>query len=199
MSTRPPDRDQRRVIREGLARTIRLHEQVMQMDPAPLLAAADAVAVALSEGYKVLVFGNGGSASDAQHLAAELVGRFQQERRPLAAIALTADGSVLTSIGNDYGYEHVFARQIQALGKRGDVAFAISTSGTSPNVVAGVTAAQTAGLRTIALTGREGGLIARAVDIHINVPDRSTPRIQEVHRTLLHILCELIEGQLPAT
>ena len=189
--------DRSEVIREVLGRAIRLHEQVMRMDPSPILAAADAIAATLREGGKVLVFGNGGSASDSQHFAAELVGRFQQERRGLAAMALTADASVLTSIANDYGYEQVFARQIQALGRPGDVAFGISTSGASPNVVAGLKAARRADLRVAALTGRDGGLMGSCAEIHINIPHASTPRIQEVHRTVLHIICELVEGQVP--
>ena len=148
---------------------------------------------ALRAGKKLLVFGNGGSASDAQHIASELVGRFQRERAALAAIALTTDTSILTSVANDYSFKQVFARQVEALGQAGDVAFGISTSGESPNVVAGLAAAKRQGLKTIALTGRDGGAIGRAVDIHVNVPDQNTARVQEVHRTLIHVMCELIE------
>jgi D-sedoheptulose 7-phosphate isomerase len=146
----------------------------------------------------VLVFGNGGSAADAQHLAAELVGRFRRERRGFAAVALTADPSVLTSIANDYGYDRVFARQIEALGQPGDVAVAITTSGRSPNVVRALAEARARSLTTIALTGRDGGEAGRVAHVHVNVPSDSTPRVQELHRTLLHVICDLVEGDLSA-
>jgi D-sedoheptulose 7-phosphate isomerase len=133
-----------------------------------------------------------GSAA-AQHVAAELVGRFQKERSGLAAMALTADTSVLTSLANDFGFERVFARQLEALARPGDVAFAISTSGQAPNVIAGLQAARSGNLRTIALTGRDGGEAGRLAEIHINVPDDCTARVQEVHRTLIHAICEIVE------
>jgi D-sedoheptulose 7-phosphate isomerase len=142
----------------------------------------------------VLVFGNGGSASDAQHFAAELVGRFMRERAAMPALALTTDTSVLTAIGNDYSFRQVFVRQVEALGRAGDVAFGISTSGESANVVDAIRAARARGLRTIGLTGRDGGTLGREADIHVNVPDANTARVQEVHRTLLHVMCELIEN-----
>ena len=141
----------------------------------------------------LLVFGNGGSASDAQHVAAELVGRFQRSRRALAAVAITADTSVLTSIGNDAGFDRVFARHVEALAREGDVALGISTSGGSPNVVAALDTARAQGARTIALTGGDGGPVGRAADIHINIASNSTPRVQEVHRTVLHVICDLVE------
>jgi D-sedoheptulose 7-phosphate isomerase len=144
----------------------------------------------------VLVFGNGGSAADAQHVAAELVGRFQRERRALAAVALTTDTSILTAIGNDYAYDRVFARQIEALGESGDIAFGITTSGGSANVIEAFRMAKARGLITVALTGRDGGEAGRAADIHVNVPDDSTARAQEVHRTLLHAICEIVEAGL---
>jgi D-sedoheptulose 7-phosphate isomerase len=144
----------------------------------------------------VLIFGNGGSAADAQHVAAELVGRLERERAAIAAIALSTDTSILTAVANDYSFDRVFARQIEALGRRGDVALAISTSGASANVLAGVEAARTAGLVVVALTGRDGGALGNAADIHVNVPEQNTARAQEVHRTLLHILCELVEREL---
>lgn len=178
---------------EAFAGSIALHQQMAGAGRAPLTQAADKIIAALRRGGKVMVFGNGGSASDAQHVAAELVGRFERERQGLAAMALTSDPSVLTSISNDYGFERVFARQVEALGRRGDVALAISTSGTSANVVAALAAAREAGVETIALTGRDGGAVGRSVDVHVNVPSTSTPRIQEVHRTLLHALCDLVE------
>jgi D-sedoheptulose 7-phosphate isomerase len=184
------------IVAETFAATIRLHERVMAMDPAPILTAADLIVEALRRDGKVLAFGNGGSAADAQHLAAELVTRFARERRGFAAMALATDAAVVTSIGNDLGFERVFARQIEALGRLGDVAFAISTSGASPNVVAGLAEARARGLTTIALTGRDGGPLGAAAEIHLNVPDESTARVQEVHRTLLHVICELVERTL---
>jgi len=179
-----------------MADTIALHERVRQADPQPLLDAAAVIVSALGRGGKLLLFGNGGSAADAQHVAAELVGRFQRERAALAAIALTADTSVLSSIGNDYAFERVFARQVEAIGRRGDVAFGISTSGGSLNVLAGLTTARDLGLRTVALTGRDGGAVGSAAEIHLNVPSDSTARVQEVHRTLLHVICDLVERGL---
>jgi phosphoheptose isomerase len=173
--------------------TIALHERVRRGDPQPLVLAAAAIVEALRGGGKLLVCGNGGSAADAQHAAAELVGRFQRDRAALAALALTTDTSVLTSIANDYAFDQVFARQIEALGKAGDAVLGISTSGGSANVVAALAAARRLGLRTIALTGCDGGEVGRAAEIHVNVPSPSTARVQEVHRTLLHALCELVE------
>jgi phosphoheptose isomerase len=173
--------------------TIALHERVRRGDPQPIVLAAAAIVAALRSGGKLLVCGNGGSAADAQHAAAELVGRFQRERTALAAIALTTDTSVLTSIANDYAFDKVFARQIEALGKAGDVVLGISASGGSANVVAALAAARRLGLRTVALTGCDGGEVGRAAEIHVNVPSPSTARVQEVHRTLLHAICELVE------
>ena len=172
--------------------TIALHQRAKQQ-PQPVLDAAAAMIAALKGGGKLLVFGNGGSAADAQHVAAELVGRFERERAGMAAIALTTDASVLTSVANDYAFERVFARQIEALGRRGDVALGISTSGASPNVVAGLVAARALGLATIALTGRDGGAVGRAAAVHVNVPSDNAARVQEVHRTLLHVICDLVE------
>ena len=180
----------------ALEAAIAAHQRAREGDAAPLLAAVDAVLASVRAGGKLLAFGNGGSAADAQHLAAELVGRFVRERRAIGAIALSTDTSILTAVGNDYGFDRVFARQIEALGARGDVAVAISTSGRSANVIAGVEAARAAGLTTIGLTGRDGGALGRAVDIHVNVPEQDTARVQEVHRTLLHVLCELVERDL---
>jgi len=181
-----------------LGEAIALHQRVRQGEAEPIVAAAAAIAAALRGGGKLLVFGNGGSAADAQHVAAELIGRFQHERAALAAIALTTDTSVLTSLANDYAFERVFVRQIEALGKPGDAALAISTSGGSANVVAALAVARRLGLRTIALTGRDGGEAGRAAEIHINVPSPSTARVQEVHRTLLHVICELVENAFVA-
>ena len=157
-----------------------------------ILAAVEAIGTTLREGGKVLVFGNGGSAADSQHFAAELVGRFECERQALAAVALTTDTSILTSIANDFAYEQVFARQVQALGRPGDIAFGITTSGRSRNVMGALDEAARRGLTTIALVGSPTNGEARAA-ITIAVPGANTARIQEVHRTILHILCELIE------
>ncbi len=181
------------VIERTLDAAIALHQRMRSMDLAPAVRAAAEIGRAVTGGRTVLAFGNGGSAADAQHFAAELVGRFIREREGIAALALSADMSVLTSIANDYGFERVFARQIEALGRPGDVALAISTSGRSANVVAALQAAAARGLRTIALTGNDGGEVARLAEIHVNVPDTSAARIQEVHRTLLHAICEIVE------
>ena len=188
-------RDAARIAEAAFAASIALHERVAR-NLGPALVAAQAIAEALRGGGKLLVFGNGGSAADAQHLSAELVGRFQKERAAMPAIALTVDTSVLTSVANDYSFKQVFARQIEALGRPGDVALGISTSGESPNVVAALQAARAQGLKTVALTGRDGGSVGRAAEIHVNVPDQSTQRVQEVHQTLIHVLCEVIEEGL---
>ena len=184
-----------RVVEEALDAAIALHQKVRALDLGPVAAAAAAVAGACAAGGKVLVFGNGGSAADAQHFAAELVGRFERERTGLAALALTADSSVLTSVANDGGFDRIFARQIEALGRPGDVAFAISTSGQSPNVIAGLRTAAARQLRTVALTGRNGGPLGAAAEIHVNVPDDSAARVQEVHRTLIHAICRIVENE----
>jgi len=157
---------------------------------------ADAMTKCLRSGNKVLFFGNGGSAADAQHLAAELSGRFMKERPSLSGWALTTNASVLTAVGNDYSFDEVFARQIQGIGRRDDVAFAISTSGNSPNVLHAVNVARQSGLVTVGLTGRTGGKLASAVDRCICIPNDQTPRIQEAHILTGHILCELIEEAL---
>lgn len=180
------------ILREASA----LLETVRGFAPAQVLLAADILVSALKSRNKVLVFGNGGSASDAEHLAAELVGRFARDRQGWPVISLTADSSVVTAIGNDYGFDQIFARQVEALGRQGDIAFAISTSGKSANVIAGLEAAERGGLRRIALTGRDGGPLGRAADLQLNVPHDSVPRVQEVHRTLLHVICELVEREL---
>jgi D-sedoheptulose 7-phosphate isomerase len=158
--------------------------------------AATALTAAFRQGRKVLLFGNGGSAADAQHIAAEFVGRFGPERRALPAISLATDTSTLTALGNDYGYNFVFSRQVEALGVSGDVAVGISTSGNSPNVVEGLNAARAKGLSTIGLTGESGGSMRGQADMLFCVPSTVTPRIQETHLTLAHILCELVDREL---
>lgn len=188
--------DDATAVRAIFDATMAVHERTRDAVLPPVIDAAAAIRAALGAGGKLLTFGNGGSAADAQHMATELVGRFMRERMALAAIALTADTSVLTSVGNDYGYARVFVRQIEALGRRGDVALGISTSGASANVLAAIEEGNRRGLRTIALTGKDGGAIGRAASIHINVAEDSTPRVQEVHRTVIHAICELIERSL---
>jgi D-sedoheptulose 7-phosphate isomerase len=161
-----------------------------------VVRAAEALADALRGGGKVLAFGNGGSAADATHLAAELVGRFLLERDGLPALSLSDNASALTAISNDFGYERVFARQVEALGRPGDVAVGISTSGRSPNVLAGLAAAREGGLATVALTGGDGGEMRQAAGVCIVVPSGDTPRIQEAHTLVAHLLCELVERAL---
>jgi len=158
--------------------------------------AGEAMAKCLRAGNKILFFGNGGSAADAQHLAAELSGRFLKERKSLPGWALTTNTSVLTAIGNDYSFDEVFARQVRGIGSAGDLAFAITTSGNSPNVLRAVEAARERGLVTVGLTGQTGGKLAKAVEMCICVPSDQTPRIQEGHILTGHILCELMEEAL---
>jgi D-sedoheptulose 7-phosphate isomerase len=184
------------VVEAVFDEAIALHRRARDLVRAPVIAAAAAIAAAFAAGGKLLAFGNGGSATDAQHLAAELVGRFERDRAGQAALALTTDGSVLTSIANDDAFARVFARQIEALGRSGDIAVGISTSGNSPNVLAGLQAAQARGLTTVALTGHDGGAIGKLAAIHIHVADPSTARVQEVHRTVIHAICKLVEMAL---
>jgi len=156
--------------------------------------AATAIVACLRGGGKLIVFGNGGSASDAQHMAAELVGRYAVKRQALAAIALTTNSSSLTAIANDFGFEEIFARQLEALAKPQDAVLAISTSGNSPNVLRALETAKTLGLKKIGLTGNEGGKLRDLVDISVIVPSTSTPRIQEAHTLVIHILCGIVEN-----
>lgn len=142
---------------------------------------------------KIVIFGNGGSASDAQHFAAELIGRFRIERKSLPAIALTTDTSIITAIGNDYGFDHVFERQCNGLVKKNDMIFAISTSGKSKNVIEGINASKNKGAMIVGLLGNDGGIIKSLCDISLVVPSKSTPRIQEVHRLIMHAICELVD------
>jgi D-sedoheptulose 7-phosphate isomerase len=158
-----------------------------------IAAAAAMILEAARAGGRILLFGNGGSAADAQHLAADLVGRFLRERRPIPAVALSTDTSVLTALGNDYGFDQIFARQVQALVRPGDVVVAISTSGRSANVVAGAQAARTAGARVVALTGRDGGPLAREADVAIRVPADHVAHVQEAHIAVGHAICAVVE------
>lgn len=158
--------------------------------------AAQLLIACYQRGGKLIAAGNGGSAADAQHIAAELVGRFKKERRALPALALTANTSILTALGNDYGYDVIFSRQVEAYGAKGDVLLAISTSGNSPNIIAAVTRAKTMGIRTIAFTGRGGGALKGLTECAIVVPSQDTQRIQEAHITIGHILCDIVEQEL---
>lgn len=188
--------DPARQVEAMLLDAARLHERVAREAGDAVAAVANAFLEAFGRGAKVLIFGNGGSAADAQHFACELVGRFLRERRALAAMALTADTTAITAIANDYGFERVFVRQIEAHGREGDVAVGISTSGASANVLAALTYAKSRGLKTVAFTGGRGGPIGAAADLHVNVPHDLTPRVQEVHRTLIHAVCGVVERQI---
>jgi len=173
--------------------------EVLKALPSLAPAVSDAVDIicsALAGGGQLLIAGNGGSAADAQHIAAELTGRFLQERRPLRALALHANTSALTAVGNDYGYEHVFARELTAHARPGDVLVAISTSGNSPNILRAIEVAHQGGLKVVGLTGESGGQMRSKCDICLCVPSTSTPRVQEMHVAIYHAICELLEERL---
>jgi D-sedoheptulose 7-phosphate isomerase len=176
--------------------SIRVKSEFFETHASLIAQTASRMAGALRDGHKVLLFGNGGSAADAQHIAAEFVGRFIPDRMPLPALSLSTDTSALTALGNDYGYNAVFSRQMQALGNAGDVAIGISTSGNSPNVLEALDVARAKGLMTIGFTGQDGGKMKGRTDVLFCVPSRMTPRIQETHITLGHVLCELIDREL---
>ena len=165
----------------------------IESDGKKILELVERTRECFSRGGKLLIFGNGGSAADAQHLAAELVNRFRRERAPLPAIALTTDTSILTAVGNDYSFELVFVKQIEALGRPGDIALGISTSGKSPNVIRALSRAKELGLYTVGLTGGDGGRLPEVADLVLIVPAKETPRIQEGHLLFLHIFSELLE------
>ncbi len=184
-------------IRELFRESAHVKDVFLAEQAAVLERAIDLVAGAVGGGHKLLLFGNGGSAADAQHIAAELVGRFLGERRALPAIALTTDTSALTAIANDYGYDEVFARQVRALGRAGDVALGISTSGKSPSVLRAIEAARSLGLKTIGLTGGDGGKLVELVDVSLRVSASTLScRIQETHILVGHVLCELVDRRL---
>ena len=174
----------------------RVKEAFINDNLGKLASVIEAVTTALKAGNKIMIFGNGGSAADAQHIAAEFVNRFVIERPPLPAIALTTDTSVLTSIGNDYDFSEIFAKQIRAFGQQGDIAWGISTSGNSPNVLKALEAAKKMGLVTLAFTGKDGGSIAQMADYVLNVASPVTARIQETHITAGHAICELVDIKL---
>lgn len=161
-----------------------------------VMEAAEVIMVCLGSGHKILLAGNGGSAADAQHFAGEMLGRFLMERNPIPAVALTTDASVMTCIANDYGYEEIFARQIEGMGEQGDVFIAISTSGNSQNLCFAINRAKEKGILTIGMLGKDGGSMKDMCDIAMVVPTDSTPRIQEIHTFTVHILCEEIEKRL---
>lgn len=181
------------IVQKILEESILVKERFIKENMDGVLKAAQQLATCFAAGHKTLLFGNGGSAADAQHLAAEFLNRFAVERRPLPALALTTDTSVLTSISNDYSFDQVFSKQIRAFGKRDDIAWGISTSGTSRNVVVAMETARDMGLFTMGLTGRGGGDLAQKCDLCLIVDSQETPRIQETHATVGHILCDLVE------
>jgi D-sedoheptulose 7-phosphate isomerase len=183
-------------IRQIAADSLALKKRFFEDNTVLLAKCADAIAQRMKAGGKVLVFGNGGSAADSQHFAAELLGRFVKERAAMPALALTTDTSALTAIGNDYGYDRVFSRQVEAHGRAGDVAIGISTSGKSPNVIKALETARDRGLLRVGMTGRGGGAVGPLVDFLIDVPHQDTARIQEVHGMVVHIICELVEEAL---
>jgi D-sedoheptulose 7-phosphate isomerase len=184
------------ILRANIQHSIEVHSRLMAACLPAMTAAADALIDAYRSGHKALYFGNGGSAADAEHLAAEFVGRYLRERSPMPAIALHANTSAVTAIANDYGYEHVFSRQLQAFANRGDVAIGISTSGNSPNVIEAIKVARQLGLFSIGLTGASGGKLLGLVDALIAVPTTETPRIQECHILVGHALCDAVEQAL---
>jgi len=183
-------------IKAELEQSIAVKKQVIDTLIPQIAQAAKLIAAALKNGNKIMFFGNGGSAADAQHLAGELIGRFLKERKALPAIALSTDSSILTCLSNDYNFDIVFSRQIEGLAKSGDIAFGISTSGNSKNVLLGLEKAKELGCKTIGLLGCDGGKIAHKVDVALTVPSKATPRVQESHITIGHIICNLIEMEL---
>ncbi len=184
-------------LRKHFEEGIELRKRMAETLPAEIVRAGEAIVAAVQAGGKVLSCGNGGSAADSQHFAAEMVGRFERERPGMPAISLTVDTSALTAIANDYDFDRVFSKQVEALGNAGDVLLGISTSGNSRNVVEAIKAAQARGLVVIALTGRDGGAMAkmlRAQDFHLNVAHPRTMRVQEIHLLVVHCLCEVIDN-----
>ncbi len=180
-------------IKDILLESIQVKEELLRTKVGEILEIANLIIEAFKKNGKVIIFGNGGSAADSQHIAAELVGRFKRDRTALAAIALTTNTSILTSLANDYGYDIVFAKQIEALGQKNDIAIGISTSGKAKNVAYGIKQAKKMGIKTVALTGGDGGDLAKLADLSLIVPSSVTARIQEAHITIGHIICELIE------
>jgi len=181
------------IITKSYKESILTKEEFFKQNLQPIIQSAEVIADAFKADRKLLICGNGGSAADAQHIAAEFVNRFMIERPPLPAVALSTDTSIITSIGNDYSFDQIFSKQVKAIGREGDVLLAISTSGESKNVITAVKVARDMGIKTIGLTGKGGGKMAKMVDILLNVDSDVTPRIQEVHITAGHIICDLID------
>jgi D-sedoheptulose 7-phosphate isomerase len=186
----------RKAVLQLAQESLRAKERFFQENADAIVELALLIGETFRRGNKILIFGNGGSAADAQHIAAEFINRFLFDRAPLPAIALTTDTSVLTSIGNDADFACIFSRQIEALGSKGDIAWGITTSGKSPNVIEGFRKAKEIGMTTVAFTGKDGGEALRLADHGLNCPSTSTPRIQEAHITAGHIICELVEREL---
>jgi D-sedoheptulose 7-phosphate isomerase len=193
------DKTMRDRIKDIFLESIQVKEELLRSSIGQIIEITNLIIECLKENGKVILFGNGGSASDSQHIAAELVGRFKKDRTALAALALTTNTSVLTSLANDYGYEIVFAKQVEALGQKNDIVIGISTSGRAKNVANGIRQAKKMGLNTIVLTGGDGGELAKLADISLIVPSSITARIQEAHITIGHIVCELVEDALSST
>ena len=189
----------RREIAEMLEESAQIKRAIAESKISEIEQVVNFITTAYKAGGKVVLFGNGGSAADAQHIAGELMGRFKLNRQALPAIALTTNTSILTAVANDYGYEAVFSRQVEALVNEKDVVIGISTSGDSPNVIEAIKLAKTKGAKTIGLTGGNGGKLAGVADLVLTVPSNSTPRIQEAHITIGHIVCELVERELSGT
>ncbi|MDD5130694.1 MAG: D-sedoheptulose 7-phosphate isomerase [Candidatus Omnitrophica bacterium] len=183
-------------IKDILLESIQVKEEILRNQIGQIAEIAQLMIDCLKKDGKVIVFGNGGSASDSQHIAAELVGRFKKDRSALAGIALTTNTAILTSLANDYGYDVVFSRQVEALGKKNDVVLGISTSGKAKNVALGIKQAKKMGIKTVALSGGDGGDIVKLADVSLVVPSKITARIQEAHITIAHIICEMIEQAL---
>ena len=184
------------IIQKRFKESAEVKNRFLKENLSRLLDVVKLISLCFEAGNKLFFFGNGGSAADAQHLAAEFVNRYIMDRPPLPAIALTTDTSILTSVSNDFSFSEVFAKQLKALGREGDVAVGISTSGTSPNIIKAFEVAKEMGMKTIALTGNDGGSLVKIADVSLIVPSSSTPRIQEVHILIGHILCELVEHYL---
>jgi D-sedoheptulose 7-phosphate isomerase len=184
------------IIRKRFKESVEVKTRFLKENLSLLLDAVKLMSHCFEGGNKLFFFGNGGSAADAQHLAAEFVNRYIMDRPPLPAIALTTDPSILTSIANDFSFNEVFAKQLKALGKEGDIAIGISTSGKSPNIIKAFEVAKEMGIKTVALTGNDGGALIKIADLSLIVPSSSTPRIQETHILIGHLLCELVEHYL---
>jgi len=183
--------DIKRIFQESMA----VKEGALEKNIDEIAATVKLFVRTLKKRNKIMFFGNGGSAADSQHIAAEFIGRFQKERQALPAMALTTDTSILTALGNDYTYDIVFSRQIEGLARRGDIAFGISTSGNSQNVIEGIKQAKKMGVKTVSLTGGHGGKLAKLTDISLIVPSKVTARVQESHLCIAHTICELVENQ----